>query len=290
MKKHPISGLILAACLLAGIPLRAQPDTDIFLTELSKAAGSWQAGPAKNLSANPGYDNQPSFWSDHLLLYSGTRRGQTDIACLDLDSGQTTWLSDTPGGGEYSPLKIPGSEAVSAIRLDTTGLQRLYAYPLDGKPPTVLLDSLKVGYHIWAGPDRIVCTVLVGAGMDLVVAHPGDGSVYTFQKGVGRSLQQIPGSTQISYTAAEAKGLAVRAMDPVSGATRLLAVLPEGVQDYCWLPDGSLLAGSDNRLLRLETGSPWEVFHEFPGDQLGNITRLSISPDGSRLALAAEPR
>ncbi len=278
--------------LLMAPASRAQSQPDIFLASLQRSGENWSLGPARNISNNPGYDNQPAFAGPSDLFYSGTRGSQTDIARFSLVAGRHTWISDTPNGSEYSPLKIPGREAVSAIRLDTSGLQRLHSYPLGSGRPEVLLEGLKVGYHVWFGADRIVCTVLEADRMDLLVVYLPENNRYVYQKGVGRCLQRIPGTQRISFTRTENGKHRIYGMDPISGATSEIAVLPDGVQDYCWLPDGSLLHGNGNRLFRMKPGigSHWVVLGEFPERQLGAITRLSVSPDGTRIAFAAEPR
>lgn len=280
--------LFQGLALLAGLGMaRAQADTEIYLLPVQWEGNSVRFGVPENLTRNPGYDNQPAFTPEGALLYASTRNGQTDIARLDLASRTLTWLSDTPGGGEYSPLPMPGGSAISAIRLDTTGLQRLYEYR-DGESH-LLFPDLKVGYQVWAGPDLVVCTVLTDPGMDLVVARPGSGIYQTHQKGVGRALQKIPGTELISYTTSEAGVWSVQSLDPVSGATGLVAHLPEGVQDFCWLPDGSLLCGGDGVLRRLRPGqdSDWQVVHRFEAG-FGQISRLAVNEAGNLLALVAE--
>ena len=122
-------------------------------------------------------------------MFASTREGQTDILKFNIKDGSTiSWITDTPTGSEYSPLRIPESDAISAIRLDLNGLQRLYAYNIkDGSSKTILKDA-KVGYHVWYTKDIIVASVLVDDRMDLVVSNLKDHSNYTFQKKVGRSL------------------------------------------------------------------------------------------------------
>lgn len=281
--------LIVGLALLGNLGVaRAQGDTEIYLVTLAREGDSYRFGLPENATRNPGYDNQPSFTADSALLYASTRNGQTDIASLDLASRSATWLSDTPGGGEYSPLPIPGNGGISAIRLDTTGLQRLYEYR-DGES-RLLFEDLKVGYQVWAGPDLLVCTVLVEEGMDLVAARPGSGTVATYQQGVGRSLQRIPGTRLISYTSAAQEGWVLNSIDPVSGATESLTPLPAGVQDVCWLPDGSVLCGGDGVLRRLRPGkgAAWQVVHDF-GPGLGTISRLAANEAGTLLALVVAP-
>lgn len=281
--------LILGLTLLGGLGVaRAQGDTEIYLVTLARDGESYSFGLPENVTHNPGYDNQPAFTADGALLFASTRNGQTDIARLDLASRSATWLSDTPGGGEYSPLPMPGQSGISAIRLDTTGLQRLYEYR-DGES-RLLVPDLKVGYHVWAGPDLLVCTVLVDEGMDLMAARPGNGAVATYQPRVGRSLQHIPGTQRISYTEVQTGGMLLKSMDPESGANEAITSLPEGVQDVCWLPDGSLLCGGDGVLRRLRPGleAGWQVVHTF-GPGFGEITRLAVNEAGTLLAIVVEP-
>lgn len=283
-RRRFVQGLTLLGCLGTAW---AQPETDIFLVPLWWEGGSVICGAAENLTQNPGYDNQPAFTADGALLYASTRDGQTDIARLDLASRELLWLSDTPGGGEYSPLPIPGRDAVSAIRLDTTGLQRLYEYQ-DGESRLILAD-LRVGYQVWAGPGLLVCSVLVDGRMDLVLARPESGSVSTLGQRVGRSLQNIPGMDLISYTAPSEEGVLVKSIHPVSGASEVLTTLPGGVEDLCWLPDGSLLCGGDGELRRWVPGpgANWQVVHTF-GPGFGKISRLAVNENGTLLALVAE--
>lgn len=281
--------LLLGFLVFWGIAGSGQGPTEVYLSRLQLANGSLKITALKNISENPGYDNQPSFIDDVLVLYARTREGQTDIARFSTEDESTTWLTQTTVGSEYSPLKIPGRDAFSAIRLDTTGLQRLYAYPMKGGTPKILLPGAKVGYHLWYDEEILVCTLLSGSGMDLVVANLKDETRYTFQKGVGRSLLRIPDSDRFSYVSVEVKAPVVKAMDPRSGANEVIAPLPEGVQDLCWFPDGTLVCGQGGKLLGYRPGrdTEWRILHDF-GSEVSNITRLAINPSGTWLALVAE--
>ena len=138
----------------------------------------------------------------------------------------------------------------SAIRLDLDGLQRLYAYDLKTGEPKILLDDLKVGYHVWYNGYIIVCTVLVEDRMDLVVSNLKDGSNRTFQKNVGRSLLKIPNTELISYISKENGRLEIKSLDPVSGATKKITDAYKRSEDICWLDDGSILTGFHKSILR----------------------------------------
>lgn len=270
--------------------LFAQTNTEIFLIPLENNEGEKKVGVAQNISNNPGYDNQPSFYNDNLLIFSSNRNGQTDIASYIRDQKEKIWISDTPGGSEYSPLKIPGKKRISSIRLDEDGLQRLYSYPLENGKVKELLPELKVGYHVWFNKDIIVCTVLIENRMDLVVAKLREKNRYTVYKNVGRSLHKIPNSQLVSFVSRDDQQYIVRSLDPVSGTSEVITELPDAVQDYCWLPDGTLIAGQENRLMEFRPGKSeeWSQFHRFIRSDIGNISRITVNNQGNRLALVAE--
>jgi hypothetical protein len=269
----------------------AQGNTEVFILTLQTTAEGLEYSDLQNISNNPGYDNQPSFYNDNLLLFSSTRNGQTDIAAYSLNKDSLQWKTNTPNSSEYSPLKIPGKEAISAIRLDKDGIQLLYEYNWLNGDSQVLLKDLKVGYHLWYSTDILVSSVLVENRMDLVVSNVKDGTNYTFQQNVGRSLHKIPNSDLVSFISIEGSGLQIKSMNPISGATKLLAVLPPGVQDVCWLINGTLLAGKDNQLIGLspEAGdSQWKVLIEFPKNKISDISRIATNEISGKLALVAE--
>src|SRR5690606_8593416 len=91
-------------------PLLAQENvnSEIFLFDLTLNYDSIVLVNGQNISNNRGYDNQPSFYSNDTILYSGTRNGQTDIAGFSFSNSNKFWLSDTKQGSEYSPQRIPG--------------------------------------------------------------------------------------------------------------------------------------------------------------------------------------
>ena len=113
--------------------LFAQPDTEVYLVDMKTVDGKIQLSNPRNVSDNQGYDNQPSFYDKNVIVFASTRQEQTDILKFNVLEGSTSsWLTDTPTGSEYSPLSIPESNAISAIRLDLDGLPRSVGVPDKG--------------------------------------------------------------------------------------------------------------------------------------------------------------
>jgi hypothetical protein len=78
-------------------------------------------------------------------------------------------------------------------------------------------------------------------------------------------------------------------MDPYSGATEVIAALPDGVQDYCWLNTNQIICGQANDLLMydLKQGRLWKQFYSLENSS-SNISRLAYQVSSGILALVVE--
>jgi hypothetical protein len=226
------------------------------------------------------------------VIFASTRNGQTDIAKYDIATGETSWVSNTSIGSEYSPLRIPERNAISAVRLDTTGLQRLYAYNTNDGSSNVVLEGAKIGYHVWFTPETLVATVLVENRMDLITSNLADnGNFTTTQKSVGRSLHKIPNSNLVSFISKKDGQNALQSLDPTSGDVKLISPLPSKSQDMCWLADGSFLVPESNRIYKLtptQNNKQPAIIDLSEFKEIHNISRMSVSPDGKHIALVSE--
>lgn len=269
----------------------AQPNTEIYAFDLNLDGDKIVLSNPKNISNNDGYDNQPSFLNDNAILFSSTRSDQTDIRLFNIEEGSiTSWITDTPTGSEYSPLKIPNKAAVSAIRLDLDGLQRLYEYELKNGKSKLILKDLKVGYHVWYNDNILVSTVLIENRMDLVVSNLKDKTNYTFQKNVGRNLSKIPNTDLVSFISKEGDYWEIKSLNPITKETKRIAKTYKNSEDICWLSDGSILTGDGKSLFKLDTKSDgqWKKIQSFKEDEINNITRIAVSENSKRLAFVAE--
>lgn len=278
--------LLLPAVLLAA---QAPPGTDIYLMPLSRTGAGLGVGPAVNITARAGYDNQPLFSPDgKSIYYTSQRGGQTDIYRYDLGAGTSAQVTRTPEN-EYSPTVMPDGKHVSVIR---DSLQFLWSFGLDGTPaPKPLLDSIRpIGYHTWLNADTVFVFVL-GNPATLRRAELGQGTAAVIASDIGRALLKVPGRRAVSYAQRDSAGFRVRVIDPVTGQGETLVRLPEDNEFFTWTSDGSLLSASGNRLLQWRPGEKdWSEVRRFAEPGLQQISRLAISPSGDRLALVgAEP-
>lgn len=277
--------MITALLAAAALAVQGPPGTDIFLVPLA-ASGT---GVPVNITARAGYDNQPFFTPDgRAILYTSQRDGQTDIFRYDLAGGTTTQVTRTPQN-EYSPTVMPDGRHFSVIR-DST--QHLWSFTLDGTPVRALLDSIRpIGYHTWLNADTVFVFVL-GQPATLRRAELAHGTAVVVAGNIGRTLLKVPGRRTISYAQRDSAGLWVRTIDPATGQGETIAKLPEGNEYFTWAPNGGLLTASGNRLLRWNTADhSWNEIARFSEPGLQQISRLTVSPAGDRIALVgAEAR
>ncbi len=286
--KHLFS---IFCCLCATIAI-SQPNTEVYTMDLSFSDAHFKVSNFQNISQNEGYDNQPSFTPEGQLLFAKTRNAQTDIALYDFASNTTEWLYDTTEGGEYSPQFIPKSKDVAAVRLDPDGKQRLYRYSLN-EAPKELIENLQVAYYTFYDENRMLGSVLSGNNLDLVLSNLISKKTDTLLEASGRSIHNVPRSDAMSYTSVNEEGnWDVYQLDMESLESFFVVQLPIGIQDHIWLDDTKLLIGSGNKLFLYDLfgNGEWNQVANLSENNIENITRLAVSPNGKKMALVAEPK
>ena len=275
---------IIALLFLITTTALCQPNTEIYLFDLeADDAGMYSLLNPINISQNQGYDNQPSFWSDgNSILYARTVDGQTDIARYMIGTGKTKLITNTLQGSEYSPTPTPDGR-ISSIRLDTTGLQLLYSYDLQGSD-NVLVDDAVIGYHAWIDEDKLVAFVL-GEPSTLQVIDIAGGTSKTVAKEVGRSLHKIPKSKLVSFVDKSAEQWIIKSLHPKKNTKADIVRTKSGVEDYCWTPRGEIIMGKGSILWIWDGRSGWRQIADISTYGLSGITRVAISPEGNQLAL-----
>lgn len=273
-------------------PAPTPPSTDVWLLDLSRHGDEWRVGAPRNLTARPGYDNQPSFTADgEAVLYTSIREdGQADVWRYDLARGTPARITTT-AESEYSPTPVPTGREISVVRVEADSTQRLWAFPLGGGAPRLLLPEVRpVGYHAWADESTLALFVL-GEPATLRIADLGSGQARVVAEGIGRSLHRVPGRRAISFVRkiGETEWV-IEELDLATERTARLARTLPGSEDYAWTPDGVLLMASGTALYardpRREGG--WRAVADLGSAGLGTITRLAVSPQGDRLAVVAE--
>jgi WD40 repeat protein len=282
--------LLGAPALPPARPTQGPPGTDIWLASLTLRDGRVSLGTPVNLTARPGYDNQPAFLPDGSgLLY--TRIGsdaQADVWRYDFATRSARAIITTPES-EYSPTPIPGG-GISVVRVERDSTQRLWRFDADGSNPTLLLERLKpVGYHAWTG-DRTLALFVLGSPNALVLATAGGDRADTVARDIGRSPQSVPGRHAATFVQrVDSTESWLAEVDGETRAVRRLVRLPRGADFHAWTPGGLVLTSDGVTLYQWDShaAGPWVPVADLSALGLREVTRLAVSPGGDRLALVA---
>lgn len=283
--------LLLAVSSLPSLAAQGPPGTDIWVADLTLRDGRVALGTPVNVTARPGYDNQPAFLPDGSgLLYTRIGAdGQADVWRYDFAAGVARALTTTPES-EYSPTPIPGSSGVSVVRVERDSTQRLWRFDADGTNPALVLNRLKpVGYHAWSGR-RALALYVLGNPNALVLAAVGADRADTVARDIGRSLQAIPGRRAVSFVQrVDSTEAWLMEVDAQTRTVRRLVRLPGGAEFHAWSPAGLVLASDGVTLFQWDArgGGPWIAVADLGTLGLRGVTRLAVSPGGDQLALVA---
>jgi hypothetical protein len=283
--------LVIALFALQAAP----PATDIYLADLHVDRGRVSVGVPVNVTARPGYDNQPFFLPDGgAFLYTSVREdSQADIYRYDIARKTSIRLTRTRES-EYSPTPLPDGTGFSVVRVEADSTQRLWAFDFDGSRPRLVLDSIKpVGYHAWADAHTLALFVL-GSPPTLQIADASSPNARgeVVARDIGRSLQRIRGRASVSFV--QRDSVAGPWLDELDTRTRRVTKLvkpPAGADFFVWTPWGIVLTANGTKLFQWDPrrGGAWEEVADLAAAGLTNLTRLAVSPKGDRLAIVAVP-
>ena len=267
-----------------------QPNTEIFLFDMSIENGQYSFSNGKNISKNEGYDNQPSFINDNEILFASTRKDQTDIVSYRTNYKTKTWINYTEGG-EYTPLKIPDSHAVSAVRLDKDGKQRLYSYNLSNGESTELIKDLVVAYYTWFNSYILVSAVIEDDDLNLYVSNLEEGWNRKYDTKVGRSFHKIPNTNEVSFISKkDNNNWQIKSLNITTAEIKTLANTIEGIEDMCWMSNGDIVMGKGTKLykLTLKKDNDWKEIADLSDYGITKITRIIGNSISNKFLIAAE--
>jgi hypothetical protein len=269
-------------------------DTDILLAELTwDADGMPSIGAPANLTGRPDYDNQPHFVPDGTGLWytaNDPQSGQSDIWRYDFATSRVARVTMSSPESEYSATPLPDGSGISTIRVEADSTQRLWRFDFDGSGEAVLLENVApVGYHAWVDEYTVVMFVL-GDPPTLQRGDTRTGRAEVFAEDIGRSIQKIPGSFDVSFVQRHEDGGATIMRLPGDGsAPQPIIESVDGADFHAWAPNGTLLQASGSVVYAARPGRTdgWAPVADF-GSLNIVLSRLAVSPDGSQIALVAE--
>lgn len=282
---------LFLATLQAAVQAQGPPGTDIWVADLAIRSGTVSVGKAVNVTARPGYDNQPAFLPDGSgFLYTRIdSAGRADIWRYDFATHAASAVTRTQES-EYSPTFMPRSGGISVVRVELDSTQRLWRLDLDGGHPALIFLKIKpVGYHAWASDSALALYVL-GNPNALVLARIGSEKADTVAGNVGRALQPVPGRHAVSFVQiVDSTESWLAELNADSVTVHRLVRLPPGAEFHVWAPGGLVLTSDGRSLYQWNPrgAESWVAVADLGALGFIGVTRLAVSPKGDRLALVA---
>jgi len=268
-----------------------QSGAEIYLFDLRFTNGKMKISGGKNITNHKGYDNQPFFHPSLPVIYysSFNDSGRSDIKWFNYETGETKNLTLTPER-EYSPIVTPDRQFISCIIQRDNGAQDLAKYPIGGGWPVVLINHLKVGYHAWAGENKLLMFVLDDTIRNSLHYYYLEKDADTIiAENAGRSLHKIPGQNAMSFVQKiSGERSVIKKFDMTTGIiSTIIATLP-GREDLVWLNGNRILMSDGSRFFTCidKHETKWEpVIIEGNAVMLKGVTRLAVNADNTKLAV-----
>lgn len=271
--------------LIAVIPSKSQPlpSCNMYQFTVSEVGGQFRLRNPKFLTAfnKEGYNNQPSFINDDLVYFTTNyyEKGQTEIASMDLFERKLRRISYT-SESEYSPTAMPENRKFSCVRVEKDGkTQSLSVFPLDGMAyaqgylPTIS----NIGYHCWLSDTKVALFLINGdSGNSLAVVDIETEQKQFVTDNVGRCIKTDRNGL-LFFIDKLGQDWFLKSYDDKTNRIKLIARMPDEVEDFELLNDGSFLAGKGSLLLKLnpEKDLNWSEVKDLSSFGLKNITRIA---------------
>ena len=269
-----------------------QTGSEIYLFDIHWKNGQPILSNPVNITNHKGYDNQPFFHPSKKIIYysSFNDSGRSDIKSYNYKSNQTNNITRTPER-EYSPTITPDKKFISCIIQRDNNAQDLGKYPIAGGKPTVLIPTLKIGYHVWIDSYRLLLFVLGDSGHNTLHYY----NLITKEDAVlpanpGRSLHKIPGLSNCSFIHKISKEeWVVKQFNPATKDISVICPALPGREDICWLKKDFLFSSDGTRFFYndISTINGWQTIsvENNNNSTLKGISRLTVNSNNTKLAV-----
>jgi Tol biopolymer transport system component len=283
--------IIIAFPLFCFYVSSGQAGSEIYLFDLSVKNGQVVISNGVNITNHKGYDNQPYFHPSKPVIYysSFNDSGRSDIKYYNYETKQTANLTLT-NEREYSPTLTPDEQFISCIIQRDNGAQDLGKYPVGGGSPEVLINELKIGYHAWAGKNRLLLFVLGDSNNHTLHYYNLSTKKDTVLAiNIGRSLHPVPNQDAMSFVqkTSDKEGI-IKKFELSTGVISSITPTLEGQDHLTWLQNNTLLMSNGSKLFsyRVNKDRAWQTAI-IDGDSLliKGISRLATNNANTKLAI-----
>ena len=268
----------------------AGPGSEIYLFSIEKKNGKYVFTGGKNITKNPGYDNQPSFsLNNRSILYTSSRDGGDTNIYEYILAEEKAFQITTSSDGEYSPRELD-KNTITFVREGSGQEMTVWQYDRATKKESPALKIKEpIGYYAWNYKGDALVWVRYAFMIHWVNSEKGINK-YIASYAQPSIPHQIPRTGRFSFMERQPNDeLWIREFDPQTQAVRPIVQSKDGKRDYCWMRDGSLLIGSGTKLYRFDEkkDKDWQLVADLSSFGIKDISRLAVSFDGKKLALVS---
>ena len=270
--------------------------TNIFLFKIESANNKFVVHSPRFLTQfnKTGYNNQPSFISEHELLLSVKlpSSDQTDIYKINTRTNTLSQITNTRLS-EYSPSISSDHSFLSCVRVDesATALQRLYRYEYKPKGAVTapLPDIKNVGYYSWLDNEN-VALFLVNKPNQIALVNTNSKDPLIFSSDIGRCLLTHKNGNLIYVHKMTDEFWYIKEYDHIHQKASIITEALKGSEDFAITEDGSYIMGKDSKLYSIDpaTQKEWQEIADLSYFGIKNIKRIAIK--GNQLALVEQSK
>jgi Tol biopolymer transport system component len=279
----------MTALMFGQILFAQAPDSEIYLFSIDQQDGKYTFTDGKNITSNKGYDNQPSFSLDNksILFTSGRNDNNFDIYEYTLTDKKITPLI-TSENGEYTAKEFDKNTVMFVREGKNDQGMSVWKYDrLTKATSPALKNNEPVAYYAWNSKGEALVWVRYAFMMHFV--NPARSiNRYVANYAQPSVPHLIPNTDKFSFMQRHPDdSLWIKEFDPSDESVRPIVQSKDGKKDYAWMPDGSLLIGSENKLYRFDekTDKDWHLLADLSSSGIKDISRMAVSFDGKYLAL-----
>lgn len=278
-------GLLISGCYTV---FAQAPDSEIYLFSIDKKDDTYSFTNGKNISNNKGYDNQPSFSLDGKSIFFTTSRRENnfDIFEYNLTNNKISPVITSPDN-EYTAKNLD-ENTITFVREGKDQTMTVFRFDQRTKKETLAFNVKEpIAYYAFNKNADALVWVRYGSMMNFVNTEKSINR-YVANYAQPSVPHLIPNTDKFSFMQRHPDdSLWIKEFDPSNEAVRPIVQSKDGKKDYAWMPDGSLLMGSGNKLYRFDekTDRDWQMLADLSSFGIKDITRLSVSPNGKHLAL-----
>jgi hypothetical protein len=254
------------------------PDTDIWLFKF-ESLDPVVLSHSLNITARPGYDNQPSFSADGKKIYYSSVRedGQADIYVYEIRKKRTTRLTSDIES-QYSPSVVPGSSLLTSVVVEKDSSQRIHFIDPETGLAVKKLNFDSVGYYTFLNKDSLVYYKLTSPH-SLRLFIQSTGSEKWIGDSPGRGFKPVDRHTLL-YSLKDSSELTIYKYDFLLHKGEKVTSINTRDEELVWLPRWGISKSEGARLMRYdEEKKQWLLVADLSAFGIKRISRFSVFKD-----------